>query len=552
MRTTWLIGAAAAAGLMAASLQPAAADDSHRGGTLRLLSQSAGGSLDPKINYTLQYWTVYQYVYDGLVTFKHAAGSEGFTIVPDLAEAMPEPQNGGKTYVFKIRKGIKFADGRDLTVKDVVASFQRIFKVSTPTAGSFYNGIVGADACLKTPATCTLDGGVVADEAANTVTINLVAPDAEFFDKLAVPHGVILPADTPAKDMGSVPIVGTGAYMFAAYDPNKQLKVVRNPYFKEWSKEAQPDGYPDEVHYDFGLTQEAQITAIENGQADWTLDQPPPDRLAEIGSKYKSQVHINTLTAMWYAPMNVNIPPFNNLKARQAVNFAIDRNSMVKLFGGKVLAQPACQVLPPGFPGYEAYCPYTKNPGTKWSAPDLAKAKQLVEESGTKGQKVTIIVQDLTVDRSIGTYLQSVLKSIGYDASVKALSQNIQFTYIQNTNNKVQISIAQWFPDYPAASDFLNVLLSCDSFHPGSDSSINIGGMCDRELDERMHEALKLALTDPDGANVEWAKIDRAYMEKAPWAPLFTPKRVDFVSKRLGNFTFSNQFYWLPALSWVK
>ena len=150
-RTTWLMGAAAAAGLMAASLQPAAADDAHRGGTLRLLSQSAGGSLDPKINYTLQYWTVYQYVYDGLVTFKHAAGSEGFTIVPDLAEAMPEPQNGGKTYVFKIRKGIKFANGQDLTVKDVVASFQRIFKVSTPTAGSFYNGIVGADVCLKTP-----------------------------------------------------------------------------------------------------------------------------------------------------------------------------------------------------------------------------------------------------------------------------------------------------------------------------------------------------------------------------------------------------------------
>ena len=275
--------------------------------------------------------------------------------------------------------------------------------------------------------------------------------------------------------------MGTGAYMFAAYDPNKQLKVVRNPYFKEWSKDAQPDGYPDEVHYDFGLTQEAQITAIENGQADWTLDQPPPDRLAEIGSKYKSQVHINTLTAMWYAPMNVNIPPFNNLKARQAVNFAIDRNAMVKLFGGKVLAQPACQVLPPGFPGYEPYCPYTKNPGTKWSAPDLAKAKELVKESGTAGQKVTIIVQDLTVDRSIGTYLQSVLKSIGYDASVKALSQNIQFTYIQNTNNKVQISVSQWYQDYPAPSDFLNVLLGCGTFHPGSDNSPNIAGFCDKD-----------------------------------------------------------------------
>ena len=145
-----------------------------------------------------------------------------------------------------------------------------------------------------------------------------------------------------------------------------------------------------------------------------------------------------------------------------------------------------------------------------------------------------------------------MLNELGYKASVKSISSNIQFTYIQNTNNKVQISIAQWYQDYPAASDFLNVLLSCDSFHPRSDASINISGMCDKELDARMQAALKLALTDPDGANAEWAKIDQAYMEKAPWAPLFTPKHVDFVSKRLGNFTFSNQFYWLPALSWVK
>src|SRR5271165_5613575 len=113
------ITAVAAMGLMATSLQPAA-EDGHRGGTLRLLAQSAGGTLDPKINYTLQYWQVYQYVYDGLVTFKQAAGEEGFTIVPDLAEAMPVPRDGGKTYVFQLRKGIQFADGRTVTVKDVV------------------------------------------------------------------------------------------------------------------------------------------------------------------------------------------------------------------------------------------------------------------------------------------------------------------------------------------------------------------------------------------------------------------------------------------------
>ena len=165
---------------------------------------------------------------------------------------------------------------------------------------------------------------------------------------------------------------------------------------------------------------------------------------------------------------------------------------------------------------------------------------------------MTIITADDEVSKNVGIYIQSVLNDLGYKASVKPISSNIQFTYIQNTNNKVQISTAQWYQDYPAASDFLNVLLSCDSFHPGSDASINIGGMCDKDLDARMKATLKLALTDPDGANAEWAKIDQAYMEKAPWVPLFTPKHVDFVSKRLGNFTFSNQFYWLPALSWVK
>lgn len=157
-RMNWLIGAAALAGTIvsaayASSPSPSqVATAEHRGGTMRLVAVSAGGTFDPQINYTLQYWQLYQSIYDGLVTFKHAKGSEGFIIVPDLAEEIPQAQDGGKTYVFKLRKGIKFSNGQDVTVKDVVASFQRIFKISGPTSGTFYNGIVGADACLKTAA----------------------------------------------------------------------------------------------------------------------------------------------------------------------------------------------------------------------------------------------------------------------------------------------------------------------------------------------------------------------------------------------------------------
>src|SRR5262245_45236651 len=219
MKRMWLM-AGALAGAFAAGLQTASADllPEHKGGTLRAVATAAGGTIDPQINYTLQYWQLYQSIYDGLVSFKHAAGSEGFTIVPDLAESIPPPADDGKSYTFKLRKGIKFSDGREMGVKDVVASLQRIFKVSSPTAGGFYAGIVGADKCLKDPATCTLEGGVVGDEGAGTVTINLVQPDPELFQKLAVPHASILPADTPPTDLGTQPALGTGAYMIAAYD----------------------------------------------------------------------------------------------------------------------------------------------------------------------------------------------------------------------------------------------------------------------------------------------------------------------------------------------
>jgi peptide/nickel transport system substrate-binding protein len=524
----------------------------HQGGTLTLLAKSAAGSLDPQVNYTLQYWQLYQTMYDGLLAFKKVDGQQSFTVVPDLASAMPQTSNDGKTYVFKLRSGIKFSDGRPVTVDDVVASFERIFKVSSPTAGTFYKDIVGADACLSKPGTCSLSKGVVGDAATGTVTINLAAADPEFLYKLAVPHATVLPKDSPATDAGTKPLPTTGPYMVASYDPNRALKLVRNPNFTEWSRDAQPRGYPDEIDQNFGLSVEAEVTAVQNDQADWVFDPPPADRLGEMGTLYAKRAHVSPLTAFWYLTLNMNLPPFNNLQARQAINWAVDRNALVRLYGGPNLAQPACTILPPAFPGHTDSCDYTKGGGASWTAPDLDKAKQLVQQSRTAGQEVGIVVQDDEVNKAIGEYLQSLLNEIGYKAKLKPLSANIQFTYIQNTNNKVQLALTSWYQDYPAASDFLNVLLSCASFHQGSDSSINIAGFCDKDIDAQMAEALRLAQTNEQQANQKWGEIDKAIMQKSPVVPVFNPKIIDFTSKRVGNYQFSKQFYMLVDQLWVK
>ena len=523
-----------------------------KGGTLETVANAApSGSPDPQVNYTLQEWQLLILSHDGLVGFARKSGKAGTKLVPDLAESIPKPTNGGKTWTFKLRSGIKFSNGQTLSGKDVKATFERLFKIgNSPNAGTWYNVIQGADACIKTPKSCRLSQGITVK--GDNVTFNLTTADPEWLDKLAVPFAFILPASTPAKNV-DIPPPGTGPYKWAQYSASKQLKLVRNTFFKEWSKDAQPDGNPDVIIQKFGLTPEAQVTAVENNTADWMFDQPPSDRLGELSTKFADRVHVNPLTAVWYWAFNVREKPFDNLKARQAVNYATDRNALVKIYGGPKLAVPTCQILPPNFPGYEPYCPYTKNPGSgKWTAPDLKKARQLVEQSGTKGASVKVNTTTNTVDKGLGLYFVGLLNSLGYKASLQALSPDIQYPYAQNSSNKPQFAFSTWYQDYPAASDFLVILLGCGSFHPNSNSSPNIAEFCDKKIEAKMDQAGKQGITDPEGANKLWAQIDKDVTDQAPWVSMFNPKYIDVLSNRVKGYTFSPQWYFLLGQASVK
>ncbi len=529
----------------------------HRGGTLRLTADAGAGTADPQINYISEMFQVQVVVYDGLTAFSKHPGDASNVPMADLAEALPPPEDGGLTYTFHLRPGIRFSNGHVLDVNDVVASFQRIFKVNSPTAGGFYGGIVGAAACLKDGAHCTLAGGVVGDERAGTVTFHLTHPDAEFFDKLAFAHAYILPADTAPHDLGNTAPPGTGPYRIVSYDPNRQMVVERNPFFHVWSAEAQPDGYVDRMVYSFGLSDEAETTATINGDFDYMYDNVPLDRYGELGDTVPDQVHINPVYATYYLPLNVHLPPFNNLKARLAVNYAVNRRAMQTFMGGPAVADILCQTVPKGLPGYEPFCPYTKgadfqHPAKQWSAPDLALAKKLVEESGTKGMHVTLVVPNRAVEIAMGTDLQNTLRRIGYDADVKPIAFAIQFTYIQNTNNNVQISINNWYADYAEPSDFLTALYGCENFHPGSDSSPNVSGFCDPTFQDLIHRAALVSVTDKAAGNKLWAEADRRLAEEAPTVPLFQFRKIELVSKRLGNFYTTNLYHLLFSQAWVK
>jgi len=532
----------------------AAGGTPQKGGTLTILANAGfSGAADPAQNYTLQQWALLIDTHDGLVQFKRVGGTEGTQLVPDLAEQIPQPTDGGKTYTFQIRKGIKFSDGTTMKPSDFVTTFERQFTVPGPT--SFYAGIVGADKC--TAKHCDLSQGVVADDNAYTLTIHLTASDPEFLDKLALPFAYVVPGNTSPKLLGNNVPPGTGPYMWQSYDPTKEAVLVRNPNFKVWNPDAQPEGYPDKIVEKFGLQVSDEVTAVENDQADLVFagDTIPSDRLNELGTQYADQTHVNALTADYYFALNTKRPPFNNLQARQAINYGFDHKAAVQLAGGSALAAPTCQILPPNFPGYVQYCPYTAAPAANgagpWSGPDIAKAKQLVQQSGTAGMPV--VVNTDGPDKQFGEQMVADLNKIGYKAKLVVLSSAIQYPFVQNSKNldKWSAAFSTWYQDYPAASDFLNVLLGCGSIHPNSSASPNIAEFCDKGIQAKMDQALQTGVSNPDAANQLWAEVDHEVTDQAPWVDMYNPKQIDFLSSRVRGYQWSPQWYVLYDQLWL-
>ncbi|GBQ70953.1 peptide ABC transporter substrate-binding protein [Ameyamaea chiangmaiensis NBRC 103196] len=523
---------------------PVCAAQAAPGGTLRLTAHAIGSTLDPHIAYLQLQLQVSATVYDGLMTYPKAAGPVTGGAIPDLADVRPVPQDGGLTYVFHLRDGVRFSNGKAVDVEDVAASFRRMFKVHGPTAGSYFGVLVGADACLKDAEHCALAGGVVADPAQHTVTFHLTRPDPDFLNQLGFAQAAIVPADTPAHDMGNEAPFGTGPYRYVRYSPNGGMTLERNPYFREWSHEAQPAAYPDRIEYRFGLDEEAEVSAVENGQYDWMGDGVPLDRLGEVGRRYTDRVTISDFPNIYYLALNVNEAPFNDVRVRQALNYAVNRHAMVIHEGGEALAQPACQMLPIGLAGFEPSCAYTvgaapDHPAHAWKAPDLDRARALVRASGTAGQTVVIVAPAGATYLAIATELRSTLESLGYVASVRGINQAVQFTYIQNSANHVQAGLTGWIADYPAPAAFVQTLFSCASFHPRSDNSINMSGFCDPAIDALMDRAGTVSMTDMPAGLALWAQADRAIMEKAPAVPLTQIRRIDFVGPRVHNVVVS-------------
>jgi YVTN family beta-propeller protein len=529
-----------------------AAGRAHRGGTLTLHdAPDSFDSLDPSRGYARSSWMTLITTNDGLAGFKRVGGNDGGQIVPDLAVSLPTPSEGGKTYTFQLRANVHFSTGALVRPRDVLRTFERSFQ-PLEFGPVFYGAIVGAKACGRRPAHCDLSAGIVIDDASRTVTFHLTEPDPDFLYKLALPPAFIVPAASPNGESRR-PLPATGPYMVKSYTPKHGVRLIRNPQFREWSKAAQPDGYPDRIDWKLGEKLVQDVRAVERGTADGIFFVPvPPGLLHEMTTQYASQVHVSPLPRTNYLFLNTRAPPFDDVRVRRAVSYAVDRKVFVDLAGGPEYAQPTCQMLPPNFAGYRRYCPFTLNPssGGFWTAPDLAKAQQLVRASGTSGMRVTYWSEPRYA--ADAPAVLSLLQRLGYKPRLKSFSTiDAWLRGVVDSRHKAQIGLIGWTADYPAPSEFSVPQLSCRSFSPRSSQNGNLAEFCDPKIDAEIRRALSAQASDPQAARALWAQVDRKTVDQAPHVPLTNPRGIDLVSPRVGNYQYNPQWGALIDQLWV-
>lgn len=506
-------GGAASSTSASTSSSTASGGAPKEGGTIKI-GTVGPDSYDPQQYETVQADSALHLVYEGLLAFKDATGQASTELIPAMAESIPTPTNNGKMYVFQIRPNLHYSDGEPVKASDVVNMVKRNLFLGGPFS-SFYDDIVGAtDYANAKKANAPLKG-MIADDATGKLTINLVTPDTRVLYAFAIGEAGVGPASKALfKNMTGNPFPGDGPYTLKVVNPsptNGEFILTKNPKF---DIPTVAKGYVDQID---GMVSTNVNTMTENvidGSLDYMTEDPVGDLLPQVESKYKDRFLIGPgYPNTYYFFMNTTTPPFNNVAAREAVNYAIDSRALERIFGGRL--HPTCNLLPPGMVGYKAITP------CPWGDPngpgDPAKATQLVKSAGLAGTPVTVWTNSKDPRPAIGAYLASLLNEIGFKASIKTLNQTVYFSTIGNPKTKAQIGFDDWFQDFPHPGDFMGNLLTTAAAK--SVPSFNSGFVSDPHIDQQVN-----ALDAHPAADVadQWAALD-AYVNSpghayvAPW-----------------------------------
>ncbi len=514
----------AAVGLIACGGGGGGGGGGQEGGSINGTVTSFPDYLDPQLSYTVEGWEGLWNTYLPLLTYKHENGDGSAQLQPALAESLPDISADGKTYKLTLRQGMKYSNGQPIKASDFKFAIERLFTVNS--GGSvFYDKIAGASEFAAGKANTI--SGIQTNDQTGEITIELTQPSGTFPNELGLMFAAPIPSNTPNADdpagLTNNPPPSSGPFTITSVDAPRSYVLERNPQFKTVLDAGAPipDAHVDKVTVTQNKNQSAQATAIEQNTSDFMVDPPPADLLPQIESQYSDRFQLEDSINTYYFWMNTTTAPFNDLRVRQAVNYAIDPEALVRIFGGRL--HPGQQILPPGMPGYQEY--------TLYPGPNLDKAKQLLAQANPSDKDITVWTDDEPDRIRIGQYYQDVLKSIGFNADLKVIGGDVYFTTIGNLNTpNLDTGFSDWFQDYPHPNDFFQPLLAGESILSTNNNNYSQADI--PELNKQITDLGQQQLPDVED---QYAALDKKYMEQAVWAPYGNEKLAKFTSDRI-NF----------------
>jgi ABC-type transport system substrate-binding protein len=491
-------------------------------GTLRVAAKADMTTLDPANAIDYQSWVVVEQMFNGLYNFD----KDGRTY-PDLAEALPRISPDGLTYTITLRKGVRFHHGREVDAEDVKFSFERTLTPATKSWGQrFLAGIDGAKEMLDGAAT-ELRGLKVIDR--HTVQIRLKEPQGVFLSNLGPSTGFILPRDV-VRDRGAAfgqKPVGTGPYRFVEWMPGQRFAMERNPdYFVK--------GVPkiERIEYTLGVDPAVALLKLERGEVDFLADGIPSAEYPRIMNdpRLRELVGSGPLYVTHWLGVNVTMKPFDDVRVRRALAYAIDKDRLIRLLRGQAVR--ADGLLPPGVPGHKA-----NRPRIPYS-PQEAKALLAAAGHPTGFKTELYFRPDAGAHKAVAEAIQQDLKGAGIEVELRPLAASALYAAVGKPGT-VPMGLSSKGANYPDPYDYLSHP-TCPTAQPGTRYP---SYYCNQAYDELIRKAETLG-TDPAARLAVYQQAEDLLLQELPAIFLYNAVQHTMHSPRLKDFYVHPIFLW--------
>ncbi|HKT04732.1 MAG TPA: ABC transporter substrate-binding protein [Rugosimonospora sp.] len=535
-RSTGTLAVTAALALAACNANPhngnasaTATTATVRGGTLTILSSQTNIHLDPAKSQNLAITTL-GLLLRRLTTWDIQPGQVA-KVVPDLATDTGTSSDGGKTWTYHLRDGLRYADGTPITAADIKYGVERTFAPELSGGLGYHKGLLVGGAAYKGPYT----GGELASIGtpdARTVVFHLDRPYGDW------PWIVSMPGFTPVPKAKDNPQsydrgpVASGPYQVDSYQIGSQLTLKRNPH---WSPATDPvrTAGPDRIVFQLGqnLTVQSQRLIADSGQDRDAFGSGfvPPAQLAQVTQNGAARARLVTSDAgpLEFLAMNTRHGALADARVRQAIEYAVDKKAVQIAAGGPIGGDLASTLITPGIAGRVDYNLYPAGDDG-----DVTKAKDLLAAAGhATGLNFLLVVQDDTLNLGYAQAVQQGLRRVGIGVQIKSEDQDAWLADVTGDTGPYDLTISGWQPDFPSANGNIEPLFHSREIGGGG---FNLARYAQPAVDTLIDQAT--GETDPARAQALWAQADRRIMQDAPVVPLLFTKNSFLRGSNVQNF----------------